>query len=194
MVHGHADHLPALASRVERVIAAVGPRLSEAKTRSAHIDQGFDFLGFRIHRHTQWGSRRRYVYSYPSTKALAQVMGKIKASTDKQVTERDPMVVILELNRITRGWANYFRTGASKNAFTTVGHHLWWRIWRWLRAKHPTRNARWVRRVYYHHDLWWPTAGKYTPADLARTRIQRHAYRGNRIPTPWNAHTLAATV
>jgi RNA-directed DNA polymerase len=45
---------------------------------------------------------------------------KVKAITNRQAADRDPMVVILELNRITRGWADYFRTGASKRAFGNV--------------------------------------------------------------------------
>ena len=105
LVHGTDSHLHALRGEVEAVLGTVGLRLSLAKTHVVHIDQGFDFLGFRIQRHTQWGSNRRYVYTYPSQKALLSVRRKIKAITNRQVTDRDPMVVILELNRITRGWA-----------------------------------------------------------------------------------------
>ena len=69
------------------------------------------------------------------------------------------MVVILELNRITRGWANYFRPAPdAKRAFRDIDGYLWWRMWRWLRAKHRQRNAQWVKRAYYHVDPWWPSA------------------------------------
>ncbi|ANZ28471.1 group II intron reverse transcriptase/maturase (plasmid) [Rhodococcus sp. WB1] len=187
LVHGTDSHLHALREEVETVLSTMGLRLSLAKTHAVHIDQGFDFLGFRIQRHTQWGSDRRYVYSYPSQKAMASVKGKVKAITDQQITDRDPMVVILELNRITRGWANYFRTGASKRAFSDIDSYLWWRTWRWLRAKHRQQNARWIKRTYYHAHPWWPTASGYLLDHPSRVRIQRHAYRGNRIPTPWTA-------
>ena len=33
------------------------------KTQVVHLDEGFDFLGFRIQRHTQKGGTRSYVYS-----------------------------------------------------------------------------------------------------------------------------------
>jgi RNA-directed DNA polymerase len=187
LVHGTDSHLHALREEVEAVLSTAGLRLSLAKTHAVHIDQGFDFLGFHIQRHTQWGSNRRYVYTYPSQKALLSVRGKIKAITNQQVTDRDPMVVILELNRITRGWANYFRTGASKRAFRDVDRYLWWRTWRWLRAKHRQRSAQWVKRAYYHADPWWPSASGYLLDHPARVRIRRHPYRGNQIPAPWTA-------
>jgi RNA-directed DNA polymerase len=83
LVHGTDSHLHAVRGEVESVLGTVGLRLSLAKTHAVHIDQGFDFLGFRIQRHTQWGSNRRYVYTYPSQKALLSVRRKIKAITNR---------------------------------------------------------------------------------------------------------------
>ncbi|MGK2321241.1 group II intron reverse transcriptase/maturase [Gordonia rhizosphera] len=187
LVHGTDSHLHAVRDEIEDVLATMGLQLAVDKTHTVHIDQGFDFLGFRIQRHTQWGSNRRYVYSYPSHKAMLSVKAKIKALTNRQITERDPMLVILELNRVTRGWANYFRTGASKRAFRDIDRYLWWRAWRWLCAKHPQRGAHWIKRTYYVDDPWWPSAEGWLLDHPARIRIQRHAYRGNQIPTPWTA-------
>lgn len=56
-------------AEVARVAATVGLRLAQDKTRTVHIDDGFDFLGWHIQRHTQRGSNRRRVYTYPSTRA-----------------------------------------------------------------------------------------------------------------------------
>ena len=39
-----------------------------------HIDEGLDFLGWRIQRHRKRGTNQRYVYTYPSRKALRAVM------------------------------------------------------------------------------------------------------------------------
>ena len=47
-------------------------RLSEEKTRVCHIDEGFDFLGWRIQRRNRRGRNgKRAVYTDPSKKALA---------------------------------------------------------------------------------------------------------------------------
>ncbi len=53
------------------VLAPLGLRLAEAKTRTVHIDEGFDFLGFRIQRQPKRGSGMPTVYTYPSWRAGA---------------------------------------------------------------------------------------------------------------------------
>ena len=45
MVHGHRSDAEALWGDVAAVLQPIGLRLSEAKTRIIHIDDGFDFLG-----------------------------------------------------------------------------------------------------------------------------------------------------
>jgi len=46
-----------------------------------HIDEGFDFLGFRIQRKLKRGSHKRYVYTFASAKSIANVRRKVKALT-----------------------------------------------------------------------------------------------------------------
>lgn len=48
MVHGTRDDTEALWDEVGQVLAQMGLRLSEEKTRVCHIDEGFDFLGWHI--------------------------------------------------------------------------------------------------------------------------------------------------
>ena len=84
MVSGADTHAEALKVEIQAVLSTVGLRLSEEKTSVCHINEGFDFLGFRIQRKRKRGSNKVYVYSWPSKKALASIMAKIKAIT-KQV-------------------------------------------------------------------------------------------------------------
>jgi hypothetical protein len=79
LVAGTRQHTEALREQVAAVLATVGLRLSQEKTAIGHIDEGFDFLGWRIRRHRQRGSHRRYVYTYPSRKALAAVKAKVRS-------------------------------------------------------------------------------------------------------------------
>ena len=60
------------------VLAPMGLRLSEQKTKITHIDDGLDFLGWRIQRHRKRGTNRHYVYTYPARKAVQAVTGKVK--------------------------------------------------------------------------------------------------------------------
>src|SRR5215208_4251943 len=82
MVAGQRADAEALRDQVSSVLAPMGLRLSEAKTRVCHIDEGFDFLGWRIQRRA-WRSRtgRRAIYTYPSKKALASVTAKVRSLT-----------------------------------------------------------------------------------------------------------------
>jgi RNA-directed DNA polymerase len=46
MVNGTGAHVEALREELAEVLAPLGRRLSAAKTRTVHIEEGFDFLGF----------------------------------------------------------------------------------------------------------------------------------------------------
>ncbi|HTQ91465.1 MAG TPA: hypothetical protein VMK84_18430, partial [Streptosporangiaceae bacterium] len=63
------------------VLAPLGLRLSAAKTRVCHLDEGLDLLGFRIQRRLKKGTARKHIYTYPSKKALASITGKVRALT-----------------------------------------------------------------------------------------------------------------
>ena len=59
LVAGTRAHAEALRDEVATVLAPMGLRLSAEKTRIAHIDEGFDFLGFRIVRQAKRGTGQR---------------------------------------------------------------------------------------------------------------------------------------
>ena len=116
LVAGTRGHAEALREEVAAVLRPMGLRLSEAKTTIVHIDEGFDFLGFRIQRQHQRGSNKRFVYTWPSKKALASVKAKVRALT-RGGTNQPLAVLLRRLNPVLRGWANYFRHGVSKDTF-----------------------------------------------------------------------------
>ena len=179
----------ALIAETEQAIKPLGLTLSAEKTRVAHIDEGIDFLGWRIQRH-RGSNGRRYVYTYPSKRALASAKAKVKAitQTDHQQTLDQ---LIHRLNPVLRGWCAYFRAGVSSRTFNYLRAYTWQRVVRWLRRKHPKANWRWLRRRYL--PGWWPTDGKtvlFNPGSVSTTRYR---YRGNRIATPWESGYLPKT-
>ena len=98
----------ALLPEVADVLSAVGLRLSQEKTLITHIDEGLDFLGWRIQRHRKRGTDRHYVYNYPAKKA--SVRAKTKTICRTNVSQ--PLGVVLHrLNQVLRGWTAYFRPG-----------------------------------------------------------------------------------
>ncbi|HSJ59781.1 MAG TPA: group II intron maturase-specific domain-containing protein [Jiangellaceae bacterium] len=83
----------------------MGLRLSPEKTLITHIEQGLDFLGWRIQRHRKRGTNRCYVCTYPAKKALASITDKVKTLCRQDVNL--PLEVLLhQLNAALRGWCN----------------------------------------------------------------------------------------
>jgi RNA-directed DNA polymerase len=189
LVAGTRHHAEALREQVAAVLATLGLRLSAEKTTICHIDEGFDFLGWRIQRHQQRGSQRRYVYTYPSRKALAAVKAKVRAITG-QTTNQSLTVVLHRLNWVLRGWANYFRHGASAKTFAYLDAFCWRRVMRWLCRKHPRTGWRTICRRWL--PGWRPTEGKVALFDPGTIKIRRYRYRGAAIPSPWAAMTGSA--
>jgi RNA-directed DNA polymerase len=182
MVAGTRDHADKLRSEVDAVIQPMGLRLSAEKTTIAHIDQGFEFLGFRIQRHRKRGTRRRYVYTWPGKTALATVKAKVRTLTR---TGRDlPLTALLhQLNPVLRGGTAYFQYGVSKATFNYLRAFTWRRVVCWLRHKHSRANWKTLRGLYL--PGWWPTQNGVALFNPGAVPVSRYRYR-SRIASPWS--------
>jgi RNA-directed DNA polymerase len=182
VVAGERRHAEQLIVDAQTVITPLGLTLSEEKTSIAHIDEGFEFLGWRIQRQPGRDGRPQ-VYTYPSKRSLWAVLGKVKEITRSGQNQTLDQL-LHRLNPVLRGWCVYFRHGVSSQTFNYLRAYVWRRVTIWLRAKHRGRNWRWLRRRYL--PGWWPTAetiGLYNPGSV---KIVRYRYRGKKIPTPWD--------
>ena len=101
--------------------------LSPEKTAITHVDDGFDLLGFRVKR-APWRGKKRVAYTFPSQRALREVMYRIKTLTNRSTLNLSLDELIHALNPILRGWANYHRHNASSRCFAYLSHYLWWRV------------------------------------------------------------------
>ncbi len=108
--------------------------LSPEKTHITHIDEGFDFLGWRVKRYHR-PSRAPVAITFPSDRALADIKHRIKKLTGKATTGLSLDQLIHALNPVLRGWTNYHRHGSAKRCFGYLSYYLWWRVVRWLRKK-----------------------------------------------------------
>ncbi len=196
MVSGNRHHAQALREEVTAVLAPLGLRLASEKTRTVHINEGFDFLGFHIRRMRKRGTQKYYVYTTPSRKAIQSIKDKVRSMTHRSTRHYDLAGLIRSLNRTLVGWANYFRYGVSKAVFGSIDQHAWGRLMRWIRAKYAGKQHRLgmkdLRRRFC--DIGWRFAHNgvvFTGA--ASVAVTRYRYRGNTIPTPWNPTTAAAT-
>jgi RNA-directed DNA polymerase len=185
LVHGTRADAEILCGEVAQVLARLGLRLSPAKTRIAHLSDGFDFLGFRIQRKRKRGTSKRYVYTFIADRPIRTLKDKIRALTSR-TSQQDRRNTLIRLNQIMRGWANYFKHAVCKHTLGNLAHFAWWRVIRWLRTLHRW-NWKQVRRAFTTPDGRWKpiTADQIELFNLAAVPVTRYRYRGSKIPSPW---------
>jgi RNA-directed DNA polymerase len=149
--------------RLTEFLAGRGLELSEAKTRTVHIDDGFDFLGFNL-RH------------FPNGKLLARpqkekvALHRRRLSTFFRGNRQMPTAeVIKQLSPVIRGWCNYYRYAVAKRTFAVLDHHIWRITYKWAKRRHPRKNRRWVVNHYYGVDQ-----GRGWDLWDGRNRLPRH--------------------
>jgi len=161
--------------KLKAFLAERGLQLSEAKTRIVHIDEGFNFLGFTVRRF------RGVVLTRPQKE---KVVRHLRAIHDylRQHRQATPSQIIDGLNPVIRGWANYYRHGASKHAFHTADHHIQAKLWRWAKRRHPTKAAAWIRSRYFN-SRWNFVDGRRRLARHDEVPVIRHSeVQGKRSP------------
>jgi RNA-directed DNA polymerase len=185
LVHGTQADTEALREEVAAVLATIGLRLSPAKTRIAHISDGFDFLGFRIQRRRKPGTAKWYVYTFIDQRPIRSLKTKIRALTPR-TSQLDLGYVLTRLNQIMHGWAHYFRHAVAKNTFGMLDNFAWWRVIRMLRTRHRWRWKDVRRHFTTPTGRWLPiTAGEIELRRIAAIPVTRYRYRGTKIPSPW---------
>jgi RNA-directed DNA polymerase len=127
---------------VEGFLKERGLTLSAEKTRITHIEEGFDFLGHHV---------RKYKGKFlvvPSKKNTRTLLDKVRGliRSNKQATAGN---LIVRLNPVIRGWAQYHRHSASKRTFGKVDSAIFEALWRWAKRRHPNKDGRWVARKYF---------------------------------------------
>jgi len=183
MVNGQQSDAEALWEEVAAVLAPMGLNLSIEKTRVCHVDEGFDFLGWRVHRR-RWRGRggKQAVYTYPSKKALSSVMEKVRSLTARH-KHRALGDLLRSVNRVLRGWCEYFRYGVSSRTFSYLDDFTWHRTFRWLHKRHAKIGR---KELVRRHLPNWRVADNgvvlFKPQSVS---IIRYRYRGAKIPTPW---------
>ena len=130
--------------------------VNETKTRLCRgPDEPFNFLGYTIGRLYSPRTGGSYLGTRPSDKKLQEVCLKISAQTERRWSWLDAEDLVGRLNRLLRGWANYFCLGTVTKAYRRVNAHACHRLRQWLRRKHQVRGSQWARHAdrYLHETL-----------------------------------------
>ena len=187
LVNGSEQDVLALREDIAGVLATMGLRLSESKTRVVHMSEGFSFLGFRIQWRQKRGTSKHYIYTFIDGRPIRSLKAKIRALTHR-TSQFDLEWVLTRLNLVMHGWANYFRHAVAKNAFAMLDNFAWWRVIRMLRERHHWRWKDVRHRFTALSGRWLPvTAGDAELRPIAAIPVTRYRYRGTQIPSPWAA-------
>jgi RNA-directed DNA polymerase len=164
-----------------------GLELSEQKTVITPIQKGFNFLGHTVRK---YGDKLLITPAKSSVKSLHE---KIRLCIHSALG-LSQQALLLKLNPLIRGWASYYRHGASKRTFTRLDRHIFWCLWCWAKRRHPNKSAAWRRRKYFSAaGTNWLFSVRLKKGDsaspvlalykAASTRIQRHIkIRGDANP------------
>lgn len=126
---------------VKRIMAILKLTLHPTKTRVVDMGQdGFDFLGFHFHKKKSKKSGKLLPYIWPSQKAMIAVRIKIHLITERMRLSNTLPEVIKFLNRVIRGWRNYFRIGNCTLKFQQLDRFVRYRLEQWVRAKIGSRG------------------------------------------------------
>jgi RNA-directed DNA polymerase len=134
------------------VMTRIGLTLNEAKTsvKQARRER-FDFLGYSFGPHRMRTNGRAYLGASPSKKSISKLRQKVgdllvpwHVAPWTEVRDR--------LNRVLRGWSNYFGYGTRLMAYRAVDWYVYNGVRSFLRRRHkvPTRgNTRYSDAVVF---------------------------------------------
>jgi group II intron reverse transcriptase/maturase len=155
---------------VAAVLDELGLRLQPEKTRIAHLArgaEGFTFLGFEHRMRESWKRPGPwYLQKWPSRQAMASIRGKVRDRTDRRYAGLPLEWAVEDLNRVLRGWGNYFRYGNSGQKFDQIDTYVNERLAILASAKHGLKGRNWVTR--FNHG-WATKLGIYRLSGTVRS-------------------------
>ena len=136
------DEAEQVKARLAGWLAPRGLVFNEDKTRIVSLDEGFDFLGFTVRR--QSGK----LLIKPSMAALSRIRERLRTELCA-LHGANAAMVLVRLNPIIRGWAAYYRTVVSSEAFKALDTYLWRLTYKWAKHGHANKPRHWIVNRYF---------------------------------------------
>ncbi len=127
---------------IEQFLLQRGLTLSPEKTKISHINEGFDFLGFEVKKHQE------KLIIKPTKDGVKKFVTSIRELI-KAKQHAKTIDLIRALNQKIRGWCNYYRHVVSSKIFSQIDHEIYQSLWRWIKRRHPKKNATWRYERYF---------------------------------------------
>src|SRR6516165_1326468 len=159
-----AAEAKAAVDTARRILKQLGVELHPQKTRITHVQEGFEFLGYKIKRgyrklhlpesKIRSQARQGALYAYPKEKSIRRFMDQVRQRT-KRTLPLKTEELIPELNPLLRGWGEYYKRAHVRQLFNRLDRWILRRIWshrfkRWRKA-----GWRWLprRKLYGEYGL-----------------------------------------
>ncbi len=124
-------------AEAQSILARLGLVLNQDKTRICQVwDEPFDFLGYSFGVQYRFGSGQKYLAAYPSVNSVRRVKAKLRRMIGNHMSWISEEKLVGEVNRVLRGWTNYFSYGTLWKAYVKLEVFTQRRIRGWLVHKY----------------------------------------------------------
>jgi RNA-directed DNA polymerase len=146
LCNGTKADTQALKEELSTVLSKMGLKLSEEKTKVTHITEGFYFLGYRIDKSIGTSGKMVPKVSIPDS-AIKKYRHKVREILAPSSTKESTNIKIMMLNRLTRGWCQYYRiTHRTDRGFNSLRKELFDDMTHWLGRKYKISKPEIIRR------------------------------------------------
>jgi hypothetical protein len=163
--------------------------LSMEKTRITAVEEGFDFLGYRVMQTKARRTGKMVGNLFIPKSKLTDLRHKIRVKVRGMPTGRPLTYLLSSLNPIITGWRNYYRyaTHATRD-FHNLDWWMWGRVGRWLRKKHKGRTWYELRQRFTDPAMgnWRWAENGISIRKFCEGGSFHFPHRGIRIPNGWN--------
>ena len=111
------------------------------------MDDGFDFLGYRIQGDKRWSDGKWCLFSRIPPKAIRRFRESVKEITSKTFT--DEVAAFTALSSLIRGWGNYYAYAAESRLMDSLDAFIYREIWKYCLDKCGYR----AKRAYQKYTL-----------------------------------------
>lgn len=143
-------------TEAEGILTRIGLALNQTKTRicCAH-NEPFDFLGYSFGVQYLFGSGQKYLAAYPSVTSVRRLKTKLRRMVGNHMSWISEEKLIGEVNRVLRGWTNYFSYGSLWKVYRKLEKFAHQRIRGWLVHKYRVegRGERRFQTTYIYGTL-----------------------------------------
>ncbi|WP_245579472.1 group II intron reverse transcriptase/maturase [Halonatronum saccharophilum] len=138
--------LPKVIMRLKEELKKIKVKINKEKTKVVNLEKGeaINFLGFKMKRRRTFKGKWS-VLTIPQSKKRTQLLEKIKRVIKEHRRTGIFEMMISDLNRILRGWVNYFSIGNSQNFFSYIRDYVEKKVRRYLMKQRGKKVYGWNR-------------------------------------------------